>query len=189
MAPHVAWEKAGREGNGPETKDYLLTALDQNRNALPDRVQQGTQPTDDFEWSTGQHSLNWLGNGRLLIFDNGPARNLNNKPTHSRAVEYQFDEENRTIQQVWQYGKERGLDMYSPITSDVDVLPRTGNRLITAGNIRVNQPAPHAKLIELADDEVVFECRVLFKDAKGTGEKSWAQFDLVFKGERYPLYC
>lgn len=188
LAPHVAWGKSGRSGNGPETKEYLLTALDKDGKPFPASIQQGRQPATDFEWSTGQHSLNWLGNGRLLIFDNGLARNLSNKPTYSRAVEYQIDEENRTIQQVWQYGKERGLDMYSPITSDVDILPRTGNRLITAGNIRVNQPAPHAKLIELADDEVVFECRVLFKDAKGTGEKSWAQFDLVFKGERYSLY-
>lgn len=188
LAPHAAWGKAGRDGNGIHTRDYLLTALDSNGKKLPPIVQLGTKPSDGFEWSTGQHSLNWLGNGRLLLFDNGLARNLNNKPTYSRAVEYQIDEENRTIQQIWQYGKERGLDMYSPITSDVDVLPRTGNRLITAGNIRVNQPAPHAKLIELADGEVVFECRVLFKDAKGTGEKSWAQFDLVFKGERYTLY-
>ncbi len=188
LAPHVAWGKAGRSGNGAETKDYLLTAVDKDGKAFPANVQQGSQPVEDFEWSTGQHSMNWLGNGRLLIFDNGLARNLSNKPTYSRAVEYQIDEENRTIQQVWQYGKERGLDMYSPITSDVDILPRTKNRLITAGNIRVNQPAPHAKLIELAGEEVVFECRVLFKDAKGTGERSWAQFDLVFKGERYTLY-
>lgn len=188
LAQHIAWGKAGRIGDGTETKTYLLTALDKDGNELPASVQQGSQPSDDFEWSTGQHSLNWLGDGRLLIFDNGLARNLSNKPTYSRAVEYKIDEENRTIQQVWQYGKERGLDMYSPITSDVDILPRTGNRLITAGNIRVSQPAPHAKLIELSEGEVVFECRVMFKDAKGTGQKSWAQFDLVFKGERYPLY-
>ncbi|MDW3192460.1 MAG: aryl-sulfate sulfotransferase [Cytophagales bacterium] len=188
LAPHVAWGKAGRAGNGRETKNFLLTALDKNGQPLPASVQQGSQPADDFEWSTGQHSLNWLGDGRLLIFDNGLARNLSNNPTYSRAVEYQIDEENRTIQQVWQYGKERGLDMYSPITSDVDILPRTGNRLIIAGNIRVKQDTPHSKLIELKGDEVVFECRVLFKDAKGTGEKSWAQFDLVFKGERYSLY-
>ena len=38
------------------------------------------------------------------------------------------------------------------------------------------------------DNEVVFEATVSFKDAKGTGERAWAQFDLVYRGERYPLY-
>lgn len=188
LAPNMGWGKAGRTGNGLDPRDFMLTALNASGQPLPAAVQRGTQGTDDFEWSTGQHALNWLGNGRLLLFDNGLARNFSNEPTYSRAVEYEIDEENKTIRQVWQYGKERGLDMFSPITSDVDVLPKTGNRLITAGNIRIKQPAPHAKIIELNNDEVVFECRVLFKDAKGTGEKSWAQFDLVFKGERYSLY-
>ena len=77
----------------------------------------------------------------------------------------------------------------SPITSDVDVLPNTGNRLLTFGNIRVGDQPPHGTLMEITHpgNEVVFEADVLFKDAKGTGEQTWAQFDLVFRGERYPL--
>ncbi len=129
-------------------------------------------------------------NGNLLIFDNGLSRNFERKPTYSRAVEYKIDDDKRTIQQVWQYGKERGLDMYSPITSDVDVLEQTGNRLIVAGNIRASSDRPHAKMIEITypANEVVFEAKIYFKDLNGDGTKSWAQFDLVFKGKRHRLY-
>jgi len=134
--------------------------------------------------------LTLLDNGNLLLFDNGLARNFQKAPTYSRAVENKIDDEAKTIQQVWQYRKEKGLDMFSAVTSDVDVLPRTGNRLITAGNIRLVEHPPHAKIIEITypENKEVFEARVFFKDAKGTGEMSWAQFDLVYRGERYSIY-
>lgn len=189
LAPHLDWGKAGYDGQGLDTRDYLLTALDKDGEVLPSKVQQGLAGTDDFEWSTGQHAITVLENGNLLLFDNGLRRNFQDGPSYSRAVEYKIDESNKTIQQVWSYGKERGQDMHSVITSDVDVLPQTGNRLITAGNIRKPGEAPHAKVIEISypDNEVLFEAKVLFKDALGTKEQSWAQFDLVFRGERYPL--
>jgi arylsulfate sulfotransferase len=190
LAPHRGWGKSGRTGEGFNTSDFLLTAVDSNEEAYPDAVQEGIQPMEEFEWSTGQHALNILENGNLLLFDNGLSRNFKGKPTYSRAVEYKIDEENMSIQQVWQYGKKRGLDMYSPITSDIDILPNTQNRLITVGNIRAGSALPHSKLIEITypDNKEVFEAHILFKDAKGSGERSWAQFDIVFKGERYPLY-
>ena len=190
LAPHRGWGKSGRTGEGFNTSDYLLTAIDSNKVAFAEPVQQGIQAMDGFEWSTGQHALNILDNGNLLLFDNGLSRNFKETPSYSRAVEYRIDEKNMTIQQVWEYGKSRGLDMYSPITSDVDVLPTTQNRLITVGNIRESSAPPHSKIIEITypDNKEVFEAHVFFKDAKGSGEKSWAQFDLVFRGERYPLY-
>ena len=93
------------------------------------------------------------------------------------------------VQQVWEYGKVRGLEMYSPITSDVDVLPQTGNRLITAGNVRRSDLPPHAKLLEIThpDNQEIFEANIYFKDALGTKAPDWAQFDLVFRGERFQL--
>ena len=189
MAPHVNWGKAGYDGNGLQTTDYLLTAVDENGEPLPPMVQVGEEGTEDFEWSSGQHAVSVLPNENILLFDNGLMRNLDPAPTYSRAVEYKIDEKNKTIQQVWEYGKGRGLDMFSPITSDVDVLPKTGNRLIVAGNIRKSELAPHAKVIEIThpENKVVFEAKIFFKDALGTKANDWAQFDLVFRGERYPL--
>ena len=107
----------------------------------------------------------------------------------SNGLTARWFEENRTIRQVWQYGKSRGLDLHSPITSDVDILPRTGNRLITSGNVRRGSLPPHSKLVEVTypEGEEVFEAHIFFKDALGTKAQAWAQFDLVFRGERYPL--
>ncbi len=39
---------------------------------------------------------------------------------YSRYVEYKIDEKKGTVQQVWEYGKERGYDFYSPITSIIE---------------------------------------------------------------------
>jgi hypothetical protein len=47
----------------------------------------------------GQHSVRVLGNGHLLIFDNG----WNHTPQMSRAVEYALDTVAKTATMVWQY--------------------------------------------------------------------------------------
>lgn len=190
LAPHRAWEKAGWDGTGPETTDYLLTAVDASGKPLPVEVQQGEVSSEVFEWPTGQHALNILENGNLLLFDNGMARNFKADFSYSRAVEYEIDETNRTIRQVWEYGKERGLDLFSGVTSDVDILPLTKNRLITSGNIRLGKLPPHAAMVEVSypDKAVVFEANLFLQDAKGSGAQEWAQFDVVYRGERYSLY-
>lgn len=189
LAPHKAWGRSGYDGKGFETSEYLLTAVDADKKPLPRAVQEGRAGVESFEWSTGQHAAQFLDNGNILLFDNGLMRNFETKPTYSRAVEYRIDEENKTIQQVWQYGKSRGLEMFSPITSDVDVLPKTGNRLITSGNVRASALPPHAKMLEVTypDNREVFEANIFFKDALGTQAREWAQFDVVYRGERYFL--
>ena len=39
------------------------------------------------------------------------------KEKYSRAVVYKVNHKKMTVEQVWQYGKERGSDWYSPVTS------------------------------------------------------------------------
>ena len=57
----------------------------------------------------------------ISVFDNGDARNLDQPALasmkYSRAVIYKIDQKNMTVEQVWEYGKERGHDWYSPVTS------------------------------------------------------------------------
>jgi arylsulfate sulfotransferase len=181
IAPHSGWPA--------EMVPYLLTAVDESGDPFPPAVQDGRTGTESFDWPMGQHALNILPNGNVLLFDNGLRRHFDPTPSYSRAVEYRIDEEGMTIEQVWQYGKERGTDLYSPITSDVDYLPQTGNRLITSGNIRAGAGVARATIVEVTypNNQVVFEADIEFKDQLGSGEKSWGQFDLVFRGERYPL--
>ncbi len=186
LAPHKGWSNGGIKGQGENTDKYLLTAIDDNGSPYPARVQEGTELVNDFDWVSGQHSIRLLDNGNILLFDNGYARKFEKIPTYSKAVEYEIDEENRTIKQVWQYGKERGLNMFSAITSDVDVLPQTNNRLITAGYVRLSSEAPHAKMIEVTypDNKEVFEAKIFFKNVANKDVMKWAKFDIVYRGER-----
>ena len=102
-------------------------------------VQYGTQAASDFDWPWGQHAAMKLKNGNILLYDNGVNRNFQSPAqNHSRAVEYEINESNMTVKQVWQYGKDRGNEFHSIIVSDVDVMEETGNRFITSGTVNYN---------------------------------------------------
>ena len=99
----------------------------------------------------------------LLLFDNGDRRNFSLNHQYSRAVAYEIDDENRTIRQVWDYGKNRGRDTYSAIVSDVDYLPETDNILFCPGAfVQHDEGGFGAKVVEVDYDtkEVVFEVRL-----------------------------
>ena len=77
--------------------------------------------------SWGQHAPNILPNGNILLFDNGFGRGIwKCNSDYSRAVEYSISENQNgvggTVSQIWQYGKERGAEMFAPFISDVDYL-------------------------------------------------------------------
>ena len=57
---------------------------------------------------------------------------------YSRVIEYEIDEEARTIRQVWAYGEAENERFYTPFLGDVDPLPLTGNVLVTAGGFVVD---------------------------------------------------
>lgn len=56
----------------------------------------GDEPEQE-KWFYRQHDPYWLGNGRLLVYDN------NKDLGWSRALELQVDQENMTVQQLWEY--------------------------------------------------------------------------------------
>ena len=130
---------------------------------------------DDFEWQWSQHAAMITPEGYVFIFDNG-----NNKSkiedeyvpadkSYSRGVMYKIDTDNMTIRQVFEYGKERGSEFYSPYISDVDYLDKDHYIIHSGGIVYVdgknsNQPAGISgadKLVsdtvEYKDDEVIFE--------------------------------
>ena len=127
MSPKQNWGRAGRDGNGKETNPYLLTAVNSENKPYGNDVQTGNSHAEDFDFPWGPHSPELLSNGNIIVFDNGPFRNYGNENMHSRAVEYRINEDQMTIEQVWQYGKERGAEFFSSIVSDVDFLPASKN--------------------------------------------------------------
>ncbi len=189
IAPHQGWNLASIDGDGIDTRDYLLTAIDANGNPYPESIQQGSEDAaDGFSWPWGQHAAMVLDNGHIFCFDNGTNKHFDNNATYSRGVEYAINAEAMTISQVWQYGKERGIEMHSNNISDVDVLPITGNRLMAPGNLTPN-PSRQTKLIEVSypDGEVIYEAVVTFKDGASTGA-GWAETDISYRAERLEIY-
>lgn len=79
---------------------------------------------NSFEWFYEQHDSNVIsydaetGILRLALFDNGTYRyNYGDYPNnlkYSRMVVYELNEQTGVVKQVFQYGKERGTQLYSP---------------------------------------------------------------------------
>lgn len=188
LCPKQNWGKAGRDGQGPDTRPSLLTAVDENEKPFNSAVQNGTESADNFDFAWGNHAPLFLPNGNILVFDNGTHRNFDLKPTYSRAVEYKINKNDMTVQQVWEYGKARGENFYSGIVSDVDYLSETTNRLVTSGFLLPGSK-PSGKIVEVnpQTNEAVFEATVYFKSLNGTKQAAWGQRDILYRSERINL--
>ncbi len=159
LAPHREWNTSG---DGTPLAQFLLTPLDADDNPITDPdVLDGASNHPDFEWSWYQHSPILLPNGNLMVFDNGDNRNYVDAGPYSRAVEYEIDEVNKTIKQVWSYGKERGENTYARIVSKVSFLEDKNSVLFTPGSA-VQGGMPGGKVIEVDYDtrNVIFEATI-----------------------------
>lgn len=94
----------------------------------------------DFDWQYEQHAARILPNGDIFVFDNGTYRakvgekRVPPDENFSRGVIYRIDTEKMEIEQVWQYGKERGAEFYSPYICNVDYYGE-GHYLVHSGGI------------------------------------------------------
>lgn len=158
LTPHKAWKG--------HFKSLLLRPLHADGTPVTDEaVISGEKNGDDFSWPFGSHDAMYLPNGHILMFDNGYARNFKyltatSNSTYSRAVEYEVDEKNMTVRQVWEYGRELGVDGYSATRSSVQYLPETGNRLFCPGtNNKFRNGLSGGRIVEINPQtgKVVFE--------------------------------
>lgn len=134
--------------------------------------------TTDFEWQWSQHAAMITPEGYVFVLDNGNNKSkiaenyISASNSYTRGVMYKINTTNMTIEQIWEYGKERGSEFYSPYISDVDYLTKnhyivhSGGIVYTNGT-NSNQPAGisgYDKLVsdtvELIDNEVVFELKL-----------------------------
>lgn len=118
----------------------------------------------DFEWNWGQHSPVLMPNGNILLFDNGYGREYGKGGSYSRIVEYKIDEEKRTIQQVWQYGKERGVELSSPIISNVEYIENSKTKLMVAGALNFNFVYKDSTNISFTLKNTPIKCRIVEVD-------------------------
>lgn len=161
MGPHLGY---GENRMGQDLQQFLLTPLDAAGSPITETdILEGFTPHPDFEWQWYQHAPKIMPNGNLLVFDNGDTREWTGAATYSRAVEYAIDPDERTIQQIWQYGKERGAATYSRVASDIDYLPDMDHILFCPGAfVDHGDGSFGGKIIEVDYDtqEVIFEAKL-----------------------------
>lgn len=129
----------------------------------------------DFEWQWSQHAAMITPEGYVFIFDNGnnkskySSKYVDATNGYSRGVMYKIDTDKMTIEQVYEYGKERGSSFYSPYISDVDYLSKNHYLIHSGGIVYIdgknsNQPAGFSSnttlksdTVEVLNDKVIFE--------------------------------
>lgn len=130
---------------------------------------------EDFEWQWSQHAAMITPEGYVFIFDNGNNKSKDSSKyvdatnSYSRGVMYKIDTDKMTIEQVYEYGKERGSSFYSPYISDVDYLSKNHYIVHSGGIVYVdgknsNQPAGFSSnttlksdTVEILNNKVIFE--------------------------------
>ena len=181
----------GYEGTSEFLKKYLLTPVG-----------------DNFEWPWGQHAPVVLPDQDsnpdtldLLLFDNGQNRNFYKlddllwAEKYSRAVVYRIDVQNKTVQQIWEYGKDCKVECYAMYLGNAAYLPVSGNYLVNFGGQLQSTDGTVPNIISgvfgkgittsrvdevTADGEIVFSVEVENNKYTKTAE--------TYRAERLELY-
>ncbi len=167
----IDWILSDPEGWANMYEQYLLTPIGEN-----------------FEYSYGQHLPQILPDYDenpdtvdILLFDNGRGRFLYDEDLlfaiengtltppeeYSRMVHYRIDEVNMTVEQIWQYGKEYGNELYSVWGGSAFLLPNN-NRLglFSVSSRGADVYYPHALEVD-ENGELVWEAMLHSKSATG----------------------
>lgn len=163
----LKWIIGDPTGWSDEYQDYFFTPINDNGNIVQDK--------DEFEWQWSQHAAMVTPEGYVFILDNGNNKSkiedeyVPAEESYTRGVIYEINTSNMTIKQLWQYGRERGHEFYSPYISDVDYLGENHYLVHSGGIVYVdgkisNRPAGFDKnaemystTVELLNNEVIFE--------------------------------
>lgn len=151
----------------------------------------------NFEWQWSQHAAMITPEGYVFLFDNGNNKSkieseyVDASKSYSRGVMYKIDTENMTIEQVYEYGKERGSSFYSPYISDVDYLASNHYIVHSGGIVYVdgknsNQPAGFSNNASLVSDTVeLLNNKVIFEIKFATNNYRVEKMSLYAENEKY----
>ena len=126
----VKWIMGSPEGWKKTFADKVLKPVDSKGNPIKC---EGSKCEGGFDWTWTQHT-GWRVDSKsdkniftLSVFDNGDARGMEQPPLpdmkYSRAVIYKINQKKMKVEQIWQYGEERGHAWYSPVTSLTEYMP------------------------------------------------------------------
>ena len=120
----VKWILSAPKGWRSPWKDALLTPVDKEGKTIKctDVSCEG-----GFDWTWTQHTAFRIDSKSdkdviyVSAFDNGDARGMEQPALpdmkYSRSVIYKIDQKKMTVEQVWQWGEERGHSLFSAVTS------------------------------------------------------------------------
>ncbi len=156
----VKWILATPEGWSNDLQAKVLKPVDAKGKAI--KCEMGKCENSNFDWTWTQHTA-WLsprtkndGNIKTLsVFDNGDGRGLEQPAMvtmkYSRAVEYTINEKDMTVQQTWEFGKDRGFEWYSAVTSNTEYMADKGTYNILSGNTGLLTKEPTKAVINEVD--------------------------------------
>jgi len=98
-------------------------------------------------WFSGAHATEMLGDGTLLMYDNGDSDR-----GYSRAVQYALDLDEMTFELIWEYTGGDDQPWQNIIWGDADRLDN-GNTLVTAGSN--GSDSSHARVAEVTPDGTI----------------------------------
>ena len=168
----VKWILAAPNGWNEALRGKVLTPVDKNGKKLECRL---GRCEGDFDWTWTQHTgwkVDELSKGDILylsVFDNGDGRAFRQpddpKEKYSRAVLYKIDQRAMTVEQVWDYGRERGHELYSPVTSSVEYKKDKNSFVVYWASIDLTDPkaqGPNPVLTEFryGEKEPAFEMKL-----------------------------
>ena len=119
----VKWILASPEGWKGDLAKKLLKPVEKNGKAVSCT---GSKCEGNFDWTWTQHTAFRIDSKSdqrylyLTAFDNGDGRGMEQpalpEMKYSRGVVYKIDQQNMTVEQVWEHGKDEGFEYYSPVT-------------------------------------------------------------------------
>ena len=137
----------------------------------------------------------------ILLMDNGQSKSFGEEratpaeDNYSRGVQFRIDTKAKTVQQIWEYGKERGGNCYATFLGDADYMYKTRNRLLCfGGQLRVGgvavddilsgvmgDTATNSRIVEVRETGgIVFEVAV--------HENAYSSSAETYQAERMELY-
>jgi len=169
----------------------LKWILADHDNWLPDYLKYLFSPIgSSFEWQYVQHSPILLPDQDgdadtidLLLFDNHSFMKkkelyTDHKDLYSRLVQYRINEKEKTVKQVWEFGKDRGLELFTNSGGGVGYL-KNGN-FIGFFNLENCHRIAYSRLIEIQSisKNVVFDALIYDKNHAAMGDYRATRRDL-----------
>ena len=165
----VKWIIGAHKGWKKEFQNKLLQPIDSKGNKIicDDEYSKCPGYADDkggFDWTWTQHTAFVIDSktnkdiAYISVFDNGDARGIEQPAIpsmkYSRAVIYKVDQKKMTVQQVWEYGKERGIEWFSPITSLVEYAADKDSVMVYSATAGMQYDLTKGKAIGAPEPEI-----------------------------------